>query len=290
MKQLSLTRRTLAKMLTENTGIALMDSGGVSGRAWQRNQGADFENSSASTLKFATQSYRPECSVGDEDFAELEVSLDTAEHSIYHWLADKLNYDYHMQGMFTRFVRNHCTSYSSDFEDLANFIKHLKKSDDLRQEVDSEQELTENTYNGEDMVSQVFQYTQFLYRDTLYIALMIHGGADVRGGYTSPKFFQAAGDPWYPLAGVGDGTIVCSGREADSEPILPGLDVPASESVNHYWDTEDGGYSFTSSYNGCDTGDFTTLTNATNADLKIDEEGNGYCPLCGGLLTLYFNE
>lgn len=44
------TEKVLIAMLKENTGIALMDSGGDSGRHWQRNQGRDFDNELESVL------------------------------------------------------------------------------------------------------------------------------------------------------------------------------------------------------------------------------------------------
>jgi len=48
-----------------------------------------------------------------------------------------------------------------------------------------------NTYNGESMLSQVLQYTSLYHPDEgYYILLQIHGGCDVRGGYTDAKLFR----------------------------------------------------------------------------------------------------
>ena len=51
-----------------------------------------------------------------------------------------------------------------------------------------------NTYNGEDLLSQVIQFTLFRIDFTDYVALQIHGGCDVRGGYTAPRIFEVNGD------------------------------------------------------------------------------------------------
>lgn len=55
--------------------------------------------------------------------------------------------------------------------------------------------MTVNTCNGEDALSQVVQYTLFQLGEweEVYVALFVHGGCDVRGGYTAPKFFSAGG-------------------------------------------------------------------------------------------------
>src|SRR3954453_2997548 len=50
--------------------------------------------------------------------------------------------------------------------------------------------ITYNTYNGEDCLSQTLQFTYFEHEDSAYVLLQIHGGADVRGGYTAPRAFD----------------------------------------------------------------------------------------------------
>lgn len=47
-----------------------------------------------------------------------------------------------------------------------------------------------NTYNGDSMLTQTLQYNTFTYEKRDYIILQVHGGADVRGGYTKPQIFQ----------------------------------------------------------------------------------------------------
>ena len=63
------TKEVLKEMLTENTGIHLLDSGGVYGRHWERNQGRDFDNEPATLLKFNSSE------------GEFEIDI---THNLYH--------------------------------------------------------------------------------------------------------------------------------------------------------------------------------------------------------------
>ena len=63
-----------------------------------------------------------------------------------------------------------------------------------------------NTYNGEDCVSQTLQFAYFEHDHSAYCLLQIHGGADVRGGYTAPRAFD--------LGSHGDGTEIFDGARA----------------------------------------------------------------------------
>jgi hypothetical protein len=40
-------------------------------------------------------------------------------------------------------------------------------------------------------LDQTLQYVTFQLNNVGYVALQIHGGADVRGGYTAPRVFEA---------------------------------------------------------------------------------------------------
>ena len=56
---------------------------------------------------------------------------------------------------------------------------------------------TDNTYNYENILSQVIQYVAAGSIGKLY--LMIHGGADVRGGYTDVKVFDFDTDAFFDM-------------------------------------------------------------------------------------------
>lgn len=162
------TRRVLAEMLTENTGTHMLDSGGANGRSWQQNQGRDFESEPAGTV---TGRWGIE-----------------ATHNIYHWLAERLEYaadlDAELREFSDRSEREN-ESYLSDGE--AWIAERFPEAFET---------FTVNTYNGESALSQVLLFTfvgdpegDGSYAIDPFYVLSIHGGADVRGGYTRPRVF-----------------------------------------------------------------------------------------------------
>jgi len=72
-----------------------------------------------------------------------------------------------------------------------------------------------NSYNDECLLSQIIQGDFFEYEDSTYLMLQIHGGCDVRGGYTAPKIFSVHEEP-YSLFDWNTYTIQSVGREADA--------------------------------------------------------------------------
>ena len=53
--------------------------------------------------------------------------------------------------------------------------------------------LPTNTYNYENNLSQVLLFRVFVINNEPYVLLQIHGGCDVRGGYTDIKCFKLEG-------------------------------------------------------------------------------------------------
>jgi hypothetical protein len=169
------TAEILAAMLTENTGRHFLDSGGDSGRNWQRNQGltaAEFLAMPAAWI--------------DEDGATL---------SVFHYLLSRVTYAPELSGQFDNLSEN---SNASHYEDLAEFLELIG----------AKELSSDNTYNYDSALSQVIQYTIFDYLGEHYAAIQIHGGADVRGGYTRPRFFHFEESFTYDHASV---TAYCYG-------------------------------------------------------------------------------
>jgi hypothetical protein len=81
-------------------------------------------------------------------------------------------------------------------------------------EMGLERGFTENSYNRESLLSQVIQYTTFKVGDQNLVMLQIHGGADVRGGYTAPRVFEM--DDEYSLI-MESASISCTGDAVDSD-------------------------------------------------------------------------
>lgn len=117
--------------------------------------------------------------------------------------------------------------------------------------------LTVNTYNGENLVDQILQYVLFSNDSGEYVALQIHGGCDVRGGYTKPRVFSFGHRSELDIIDNMRATIHCTGKDRLPEAerffekiraqlALPGIgeDTRAAlleleNSNEHHWDTDD---------------------------------------------------
>ena len=155
-------------MLMENTGIAMMDSGGDEGRMWQRNAKRDIKKDNAVMLD-----YEAPCASSDVD---ITISL-------YHYLPTMLELD------------DLCDEYNAlpqkDWDGEAYGVS--ERGEEWLKAHGFSYGTTWNSYNGECNLSQTLQATE-LKRDGLgegdYVLLQVHGGADVRGGYTDAKLFK----------------------------------------------------------------------------------------------------
>ena len=145
---------TLTAMLTENTGVALCDSGGAYGRNWQRNQGKT-ESDFASEPEVAFET--------DED-----GDLDFYTISVFHYLSQQLD------------LNERCHTFNSRFVPADNWESDIYGvSADGQKWLESQQGYTlghtVNTYNGPDHLSQVVQATHLTIDETHYVLVQIHG-------------------------------------------------------------------------------------------------------------------
>ena len=197
------------RLLKQNTGEDICDSGGYHGRHWQMNQKKDFEK---------------------EPVLSMEVWEDQAIPSLstYHYLKNFLG----------------VTKKSDELdESLHEFMRAPERQDnsylqDMKEWVEKNSYGNigvTNTYNGEDTVSQVLQYDLFMGEepkkgeegvdiyDCDHIALQIHNGCDVRGGYTRPRVF------------------------AIDEPgsfMVANTDINAADGAGNFWRSDNAGYSY----------------------------------------------
>lgn len=226
------TEAVLQAMLTENTGRHLLDSGGAYGRAWERNQGRDFDTEDDATLDF----YVREAGKYDRDRPEGDLTIDLmVTVNVYHFLKERLEYAPEADAAFRRWC---------EIEDEAPYLGGIEEYAESRHASGIDNIMTVNTYNGEDSLSQVLQYTVWkdAEDDEVYIGLSIHGGADVRGGYTDVRIFTCYGEP-YALMDNADWTIHCDGSgQPDQNPGQLGLDgEPVGEShCGLWWDCRGG--------------------------------------------------
>lgn len=170
------TRDVVAGMLTECTGIHMLDSGGASGRGWQRDAGKDADAFAAS----------PKACVF-RDYPVLDV---------FHYMCDRLTYDPVMDARLTDYA-GECDPDMAWLGVAEEFVMSLTGWDGDTRRSDSDP-VTWNTYNGEDLLSRVLQGITFTTEDadgwdTVYAVVQTHNGADVRGGYSRPRVFRVTG-------------------------------------------------------------------------------------------------
>ena len=297
-----ITAQILHDMLTENTGRHMLDSGGSCGRAWQRNQGRAFEN-------------EPEVSL-DASYDYLDITL-----NLYHWLKSRLEYNEDLDNRFQEFSTSDEMDKESWFACGDAFMTLLQEEaeengTDFGGIYGEDDPQTVNTYNHESLLSQVIQYTYWEDEDGAHVLLQIHGGADVRGGYTRPVFFDVD-DSSSELAMFDDSDahIYCTDIHAvKDQMVIPGVegtgdngryvwnentkrnkwvrDKPAFDvgSCGMSWDTR-GGY-WESNDNDVDIKDCEIVKYDEELEdgsdpkpgdgyIFVNEDGVPHCPTCG---------
>ena len=157
------------QMLTENTGNHFLDSGNAYGRHWQRNQAKtieDFISEDEATLYISKRQ--------NELMPEVYISL-------FHYLSENLELD----SICRTFNSIPCDNWESDMFGVSKEAKEYLESLDATIKDDF------NSSNWETALSQVIQYTLLDIDGDDYVALQVHGGCDIRGGYTNAKLFKA---------------------------------------------------------------------------------------------------
>jgi len=165
------TKKMVLSMLLENTGVAMLDSGGDDGRMWQRNAKKDLTKEPQVTIDDITEPTASE---------DIDINV-----SLYHYLPEVLELDAVCDLFNTGFAK--MADWESDIYGVSKEAEAwLKRKGFTTGD-------SWNSYNGESNLSQTLQGTE-LKIDGLgegeYVLLQVHGGADVRGGYTDAKLFH----------------------------------------------------------------------------------------------------
>lgn len=172
------TADVVAAMLRENTGRHMLDSGGAYGRHWERNQTRDLAASPEASLHFSLGRYK-----------DLDVTL-----SVYHFMVNRLEFAADWQARFDAFAEQPEQRDESWLAVIHSFVDSLTEAGHEVGGIDGGGEpLTVNTYNHESLLSQTLQYVYLTVDDVQLAIVQVHGGCDVRGGYTAPKLFRALG-------------------------------------------------------------------------------------------------
>lgn len=203
------TEQVLFEMLTENTGTHFLDSGGEDGRKWQQNAKKSLED------------------FKNEPHATIDPKWGDASLSTFHYLNERLVFSDGMNLMFEEFSKAYpeeCgLNLSRLFLDELGVSKKDESIEDARWEF--------NSYNFELFyLDQTLQGIFFYLGSKEYVALQIHGGADVRGGYTAPKIFEA--DRYDLIAGADRMSFRCPKCESllDIEEYSATYTSPMNES------------------------------------------------------------
>lgn len=183
------TDTKLVSMFTENTGASLLDSGGAYGRHWERNQGKTLEHFLAQpTARW------------ERDWG---VTVDA-----FHYLRNRLSYDRLSEILTRTFKVWELKDYENrnpwSFDDQEEFIESLG----------AEKINGWNSYNWENSLSQVIQGFDFELDGETYALLQIHGGCDVRGGYTRPAFFSTHCEFW--IHQIDSYSLACQNCDSDA--------------------------------------------------------------------------
>jgi len=245
------TQEVLAAMFTENTGSHMLDSGGAYGRNWERNAGRTVE----SFLAEPSASFDV---FGDYWYLKL---------STFHFLNERLEFDAELQAAFDQMADEYPDDCWLELaERFPNWYAEVKGEDHPAT-------MTVNSYNHDSLLDQTIQYVQVaeedgdaIYPD--YIILQIHGGCDVRGGYTAPKLFRACGEGEVGLLDDSDAMVYCDGVEPAQTETLPGF--PDAETVRHQWMVLSGSFEDDEGHD---------MTND-----QFTEDGHPACPVCGAAL------
>jgi hypothetical protein len=168
------TLRTLQKltdMFTENTGAHFLDSGGAYGRNWERNQGLTVE------AFLSLEDARWERDWG--------ITVDS-----WHYLKERLTYTKAAE-VLTRLMN---VWESQDFDNRNPWS--LSDQEDYLTQLGATLGNGWNSYNWENFLSQTLQGYDFTLYERQFVLLQVHGGCDVRGGYTRPVIFEACCECW----------------------------------------------------------------------------------------------
>lgn len=167
------TLDTIRELLTEKTGHSIIDSGDIYGRTYQRNQQIDWDLDKVAQASLRTTEYGAEVSVSI--FHHVAALLETnLVCEAFNKLDDGGNWNGEQYG---------CTAGMSEFLDLIG----AEVSDPW------------NSYNWDNHFDQIVQGYRVTINGEEYALIQIHGGCDVRGGYSSARLFKVQeweGDYW----------------------------------------------------------------------------------------------
>jgi hypothetical protein len=188
------TEQVIYDMLTENTGTHFLDSGGELNRHWQKNAQKtleEFRNEPRETI--------------DRDWGDVSKS-------VFHYLMENLKFAGGLNLDFEEFAKGY--PEESWLEVMSLWLDSLGVENEGEFYSDARWQF--NTYNFYGcLLSQTLQGYIFGLGTAEYVILQIHGGADVRGGYSKPRVFKVSYKEDFVL-NTETASFVCKNLECDN--------------------------------------------------------------------------
>ena len=289
------TEQIIKEMLTESTGKALMDSGDAYGRHWEDNQKngiktgyqiCDFyrddeeqtceliptipifdvlsENLQYTDKCKYLESFLPSDIDGQLPLFWIEEEVE--QGIIYNTLNDLINNQCLNQFISFDLIDANFQLLGSTINYANNLLLNLHPT--IFEENTHTGTSVSNTYNGEDFLSQGYMYIFFEYEDDPYIAISIHNGCDIRGGYTNVHIFDVGYEDDF-ITAQNEASIDCLHTDGEIHICESGYHIYGSIAEEYYSHLEqkdvDKHYVYEHTY--------------------VDENKQLRCKECNGLIT-----
>lgn len=261
-KRLS-TEEVLQEMFQENTGTHFLDSGSAYGRNWQRMQGVDFD-SLRHTVEFERHG-----NASDSDYY-INLTINS-----YLYLVDNLKFNQEWTEKFSKFANRKENRDDAWLVNMENWVESLRNKHEVNGIYGEGEPWICNTYNGETDLSQHLQYIVFEVDGEELVILSVHGGCDIRGGYTEPKVFN-------PRNGLD--SFVDNGRNYLAIGCKEGHAWYKEGYDEYVYNEREINQVLTDTLFGDELVEYTHLVKPlqeyTADELDINEEGQAFCPAC----------
>lgn len=273
-QDITVTQAAIVEQLVANTGRHFLDSGDAYGRNWERNQGRDFlaEQPTILSVKHGylevthnlfhwldeRLEYLPELDALLEQWGSAEAGeVDTYKYDYkvtvpraeVPWLQSAQEFageilkgggiygdgdpavinTYNGEDLLSQTIQYVLVTLDEDVDLIVTPVEaggiDLTRADE-RQDDEGEVKLAE----GETLVTWP--------ADT-YVLLQVHGGADVRGGYTRPYVYRDCDSDGTSILDNARAYLYCQPEEIDLTVEQPTLDGEVVYRPQHSWSTDD---------------------------------------------------
>lgn len=242
-RRLNPTERKLAKMFIEGVPRSLVDSGMVYGYNYDYNRENPVWEQPESRVEFSV--------LGDGRL-DIDLRLNT-----FRLLANQLEYDKEANRKFQKWVKK-LDSEDEYWRDHLDEFPAVSRSD-----FTPERWIIDNTCNGYTLLDQQFVFSYC--PNSSYVIIELHGGCDIRWGYTAPVFFRV--DFCNDFNPCSRGTICCTDCDAywDYDCYMSldycNDDIPGIMDLKDY---------------PCEKGE-----EGKKGIVVVNEKHEAFCPICG---------